>query len=161
MDIEFPQILFQIINFGVVAGALTYLLYKPILKILEERSKKIEEGQLAAEKAIAEQSQVEDMKKKIKQQAEREATAILEEASKAAAKNRSEVTAKAKAEALKEVERLRSAWHDEKQKSMQDMKSQFADAVLAATQKVLGASLDTKAQSKLIDDSFSSLLKSI
>jgi len=38
MDIQLPQIIFQIVNFGVVVGALTYLLYKPVKKMLDERS---------------------------------------------------------------------------------------------------------------------------
>ena len=41
MDIQLPQIIYQLVNFGVVFGAVTYLLYKPVQKILDERSKRI------------------------------------------------------------------------------------------------------------------------
>jgi F0F1-type ATP synthase membrane subunit b/b' len=54
MEINFLQILFQAINFGVVFGAITFLLYKPVMKMLDERAKKIAEGQSAAEKSIRE-----------------------------------------------------------------------------------------------------------
>lgn len=161
MDILFPQILFQIINFGVVLGALTYLLYKPVIKILDERAQKIEEGQVAAEKALAEQNQAEEMKKKTKQQAEKEAAKILEEANKLATTKASKIQAKAKEEALAEVERLRQAWNEEKRKSLKDMQRQYADSVIASTEKVLAQKLDAKAHAKLIDESFTSLVKSI
>lgn len=161
MNIQLPQILFQIINFGVVVGALSYLLYKPILKILDERARRIEEGQKAAQKAIADQEQMEDTKKQIRQKAEKEAAKLLEEATHVAAQKKTQLSAKAKEEALKEVERLREAWTEEKRKSMEDMKKAFADAVVATSEKVIGETVNAKAQSKLIDDEFAKLLKSI
>lgn len=161
MDIQLPQILFQIINFGVVLGALTYLLYKPILKVLDERAKRIEEGQKAAQKAIADQENIEETKKQIRQKAEKEAAKLMDEASKTADQKKTQLAAKAKEEALKEVERLRDAWTDEKRKSLQDMKQAFAEAVITASEKVVGESLNAKLQSKLIDDEFAKLVKNI
>lgn len=161
MDIQLPQILFQIINFGVVVGALSYLLYKPILKVLDERAKRIEEGQKAAQKAITDQEQMEETKKQIRQKAEKEAAKLLEEAVKAADQKKSQLTAKGKEEALKEVERLREAWNEEKRKSLLDMKTAFAEAVIATSEKVIGESVNAKAQTKLIDDEFAQLIKNI
>lgn len=161
MDIQLPQILFQIINFGVVLGALSYLLYKPIMKVLDERAKKIEDAQKAAQQAIVDQEQMEGTKKQIRQKAEKEAAKILEEAQKVADQKKAHVASKAKEEALKEVDRLREAWNEEKRKSLQDMKKSFADAVIAASEKVIGESVNAKAQSKLIDDEFAKLIKSI
>lgn len=161
MDIQLPQIIFQMINFGVVVGALSYLLYKPIMKVLDERAKRIEEGQRAAEQAISDQEQIESTKKQIRQKAEKEAAKLLEEAAKTAEQKKAQMSAKAKAEALKEVDRLREAWNEEKRQSLLDSKKAFADAVIAASQKVLGASVDAKSQSKLIDDEFAKLLKNI
>ncbi len=161
MDIQFPQILFQIINFSVVLGALVYFLYKPVQKILDERAKLVEEGQLAAQKAIAESEKFEDTKKGIKQKAEKEAAKLLEEATQSAKERREQLLAKAKEEALQEVERLRQAWNEEKRASLQNMKKEFAEAVVATAEKVIGSSLDSKAQSKLIDQELSNLLKTL
>ncbi len=159
MEIQLPQILFQIINFGVVVGGLSFLLYRPIIKILDERAKRIEEGQQAAQKAIAEQTNIDELKKQVKQKADKEAAKILEEATKAAADKKSKLLAQAKEEALAEVERLRTAWNDEKRGSLQSMKSQFADAVIAAAERVVGESLSSKNQAALIDDEFAALIK--
>jgi F-type H+-transporting ATPase subunit b len=49
--INWKLLLIQAVNFGVLLGALTYLLYKPVLRILDERRAKIEEGVRAAEAA--------------------------------------------------------------------------------------------------------------
>ena len=66
MNIVFPQILFQIINFSIVMGALWYLLYEPVMKIFSERAKRIEEGQLAAQEAIAQQEKIDELKENTK-----------------------------------------------------------------------------------------------
>jgi len=161
MEIQPLQIIFQIINFSVVLGALTYLLYKPVLKIMDERAKRIEEGQAAAEKAVAEQAHAEDLKKQIKQKAEKEAAKILEEAQETAQVKRAALLAKAKEEALQEVERLRQAWIEEKRKSLIDLKTEFTQAVIATSEKVVGESLDAKTHSKLIETEFNHLVKAV
>lgn len=161
MDIQIPQILFQMINFGVVLGALSYLLYKPVLKVLDERATRIEEGQKAAEKALAEQSNIEELKKQVKQNAEKQAAQILEEAQKAAAARKTQLVAEAKQQAEAEVEKLKSQWEAEKKQLAADLEKQFVEAVLTTTEKVVSVSLDSKAQSKLIDQELAGLLKTI
>ncbi len=42
--IDWKLLVMQIINFGVLLAALTYFLYKPVLKVLEDRRKKIAQG---------------------------------------------------------------------------------------------------------------------
>lgn len=161
MEIQPLQILFQIINFSVVLGALTYLLYKPILKIMDERARRIEDGQEAAEKAISEQTKAEDLKKSIKQKAEKEAAKILEEAQEAAQTKKAALLVKAKEEAMQEVERLRQAWNEEKRKSVLDLKAEFTSAVIATSEKVVNESLNAKTHSKLIETEFNQLLKAV
>ncbi len=42
--IDWRLLIIQTVNFGVLLIALTYFLYKPVLKVLEERRSKIEQG---------------------------------------------------------------------------------------------------------------------
>ena len=81
MQIELTQILFQIINFGVVLGVLWYLLYKPVLKIFAERAKRIEEGQKAAAKALENQEKINEIKLKTEAESKKKASQVLKEAS--------------------------------------------------------------------------------
>jgi F-type H+-transporting ATPase subunit b len=160
MDIQLPQILFQIINFGVVAGALTYFLYKPVKQVLDDRAKKVEEGQKAAEQNIAEKHQLDEMKRKAVKDAEKEATALLEEANQSAAAKRKELLAKAKEEADAEIAKMKAAWTDEKAGIIADVKKEFSNAVVATVEKVFGA-MDKKSHAKLIDQSLEQLLEKI
>jgi F-type H+-transporting ATPase subunit b len=160
MDIQFPQILFQMINFGVVAGALTYLLYKPVKKMLEERSNRIEEAQKAAEITIAEKRNIEEMKKDAKRKADKEAQALMDAAMKDIEAKRKDLLAKAKKEAAGEVEKMKQAAHEENKAMVEAARKEFTDAVVATVEKVVG-SFDKKAHAKIIDTELENLLQQI
>ena len=49
--IDWRLILIQVVNFGILAGALWYFLYTPVLKILNDREEKIRKGIEYAEAA--------------------------------------------------------------------------------------------------------------
>ncbi len=161
MDIQLPQILFQIINFSVVVGALTYLLYKPVQKILDERANRIEEGQKAAQKAMTEQQHAEELKKQYKKDAEKEAAAIIAEAKETAQQLSRDLQEKTQEHAKAELLKHQNDWQAEKRKMIEGLKQQFADAVVSAAEKVVGDSIkvDAKKHAQLIDDELSALLK--
>ena len=161
MDIQLPQILFQIINFGVVAGALTYFLYAPVKKVLDERAAKIEEAQKAAEITIAGKHQIEEMKKKIKKDAEKEASKIIEEAVQAAQSRKKEITTEERNKVKADFTKKMEEWENEKRAYIEDIKKSFADSVVMTAEKVIQESLDKKAHTKLIDMELDQLLKAV
>jgi F-type H+-transporting ATPase subunit b len=160
MDIQLPQILFQIINFGVVAGALTFLLYKPVKKTLQERSNRIEEAQKAAEAAIAQNKNIDEMKKKIQKQAEEKAANLVDEAVKEAQARRKELLAQARKDAQTEAEKIVASAQDERIQILKEAKNQFEEAVFTSVEKIVG-SFDKKAQAKIIDAELETLLKRV
>lgn len=161
MDIQWTQILFQIINFGVVAGALTFLLYKPVLKIFDERARRIEEGQKAAEEALETRDNLEKARSEMKTGIKKERAQILEEAQDEAKKRAAEIVAAAKKEAAAELEKQRGAWADERTQLVNDTKDSLAEAVVKTAEVVLSESLDAKKHSKLIDQELTKLLKQV
>ena len=161
MDIQFPQILFQFINFGVVFAGLVYVLFKPVKKMLDDRSAKIEEAQKAAEQTLAEKHQMDELKKKTLKDAEKQAAALIEEATKAAESKRKDLMAKAKLEITAQIEKERQDLVDEKSTMLSEMKSEFNKAVFATVEKLLSTELDKKAHQKLIDGELEQLLQRI
>lgn len=159
MDIQLPQILFQVVNFGVVMGALTYLLYKPVQKALDDRAHRIAEGQAAAEAAMAEKDALESQKRKLERDNDKKVAELIEQATKKAQAQKQEILAKAKAEAQQEVEKLKEQWLIEKQQLKQDMRQELVETVMSVTEKVIGQKLTDKTDSKLIADELSRLMK--
>ena len=157
MDIQINQIIFQMINFGVVAGALTYFLYNPIKKMLKDRSDKVEDAQKAAELTLAEKKHIDELKKKAQKSAEKEASDVIEKAVEEASTKKRELIAQAKKEASAEIVKAQTTWEEERVSMIEDMKKEFADAVVVTAGKVVG-SLDKKAHAKLIDEQLKDLL---
>jgi F-type H+-transporting ATPase subunit b len=161
MEINIAQIIFQIINFGVVFAALTYFLTKPITKMLDERSKKTEDAQKAAEETLREREQVDVMKKKAKSQAEKDADTLLE----VAKGDVKELKAKLIREAKEEVATLKTKemakWESEKKGQMEAMEKEVSKLSIAIAAKILGAQVDEKTHKALISSSIKDLSKAI
>jgi F-type H+-transporting ATPase subunit b len=163
MDIQLTQIIFQIINFGVVFGALVFLLYKPVLKIFDERAKRIEEGQKAAQQAIDAQENLSNMAAEAQKKLKKERASVLEKAQEEAKERAAQIIADAKAQAQEETEKSKKAWEEERRQLIKAARTEMAEAALKAAEVVTAGILksDKKAQEKLIDAELEKMLKQI
>lgn len=161
MEIDISQILFQIVNFSVVLGALTFLLYKPVMKMFMERAKRIEEGQKAAAQALAEQAAIDELKAKTETELKKKTSQVLKEASKEAEGVKEKLVAEAHTAAQAEVEKLRAAWKTEKAQMIDNIRSEVVTSVIAISEKVIGASVDAKKHEKLIDAELENVIKAL
>lgn len=75
--IDWKLLIAQAVNFGVLFVVLTYLLYKPVLKTLEERRAKVAQGVLDAEEATNRLAGADEEATGKIQQAEEEAQQIV------------------------------------------------------------------------------------
>jgi len=151
MEIRIGQLIFQVVNFAILLFLLNKFLYRPILRILEERAARIKEGLEAAEKSIAEKATLEEKKKKMLVDAEKQSNVILQQAQDRAKKVEKEIVAQAKKEAEKLVQkeqRLLLAKIDQDRSKLQ---RQVADLVVDTTQAVLEKSLTQKEQKAIIN----------
>lgn len=161
MEIHLAQIVFQIINFGIVFGALSILLYKPILKIFEERARRIEEGQKAARNALEQQEKIDELKNKTEQKLKKKRAEVLEEAVKEAQEQKKQLIQEARQTAEAEITSLKTKWEQEKAKEKAQMQSELVEVVIAATEKILQEKIDSKKHSALIDTELNQLLKTL
>jgi len=161
MEIQLTNILFQIVNFGIVLGALVFLLYKPILKLFEERSKRIAEGQKAAEEAIKEKEKIAALEEKTKKQLEKRAAEVMEKAVSEAEAEKQRIIDEAQAQAQAEIEKAKAKWAEEKERLKESMMVEMAEAVVKVSEKVIGESLSAKKHQDLINKELTKILKEI
>lgn len=100
----FEPILFiaQIVNFLIIFFVLKKFLYKPLLKIIDERKKKIEEGLTAAEENNKKLTETIEKEQEILKKAQIEARKLIDEAKSKQDEiiNKSEQTAKLRVEKM-------------------------------------------------------------
>lgn len=152
LGLNLPQLIAQVANFFVLLVILRLTLYKPILKMLDERKQKIAEGLNAAEIARAEaasaqaniQAQLEAARKdgqEIVANAQNIATRIQADAREQAAKDREAA-----------LERARNEIQLERDRAIAELRSEFASITVAAAEKVINQSLDRQAHQRIIDE---------
>lgn len=151
MDISFPAIIFQAINFGVVAFVIWKFLLGPIQKVLEERSARIEQGLSAAESNLKKEQEMEKKVKSELQQARDEAREIIAQGKKQAEKEASAIVEKAREVAKKSLEGEQRAFEAKMHKEAKDLESRMADLVAQATKQVLAGALSEADQKKIIE----------
>ncbi len=144
MEINLYQILFQIFNFGVVLYLLNRVLYKPVMKMLDDRAKKINEGMSQAEKNLKAGEEIEKTKKAEIAKARKEATAIIAAAEADARKKADDILKKAHAKAKEEVASMTKAAQKELENEQAKLHKEAAKLAGAMAKKALEGALSAK-----------------
>jgi F-type H+-transporting ATPase subunit b len=147
-------LLAQILNFAVLALLLRALLYKPILKMLDERRAKIEKGLEDARAAEQARQGAEAERARLLDEARAEAQKLRAEANQQAEQAAAKIKADAQAEAEKIKADALAGLTGERDKMLSELRGQIAALAMAAAHKVVGATLDEQRQRALITDFF-------
>lgn len=159
MSIKWYQLLFQVINFGVLVFVLNKFLYKPIVNIIKQRNKKIEDSIKAAEATLKEKAKIEEIKKQAVEEAEKEAVKIVEAAKKEAGKTSKSLIDQAKTEAEQEVDKKFQLMVEKLAEQEAKITGRITDLVIKTTSRVLKDSLTPKEQKLIIDKEIDQLKK--
>ena len=130
----------------VMVTFLSYLLFKPVRKLLEDRKQRV-----ADEQESAKNDRKEEYEQKLKE-IDKEAQAILSEARKKAMKTENEIVAEAKEEAARIITRANNEIELERKRALDDMKQEMISIASAMAGKVVAASIDTSVQDELIEE---------
>ncbi|MEK9152659.1 MAG: F0F1 ATP synthase subunit B [Patescibacteria group bacterium] len=150
LGINLKLFLAQLVNFGVVLFVMWKWVYTPLLKVMDERTAKIEKGLKAAEAGEAVRAEAEAERLKLVSEARSQAKTIIEAAEASAATRRDEMVRKAKTEVEKVVEAGKEAIRTEKEKMVLEVKAEVVELVALAAEKVLGEVVDSDKDRKLV-----------
>jgi F-type H+-transporting ATPase subunit b len=157
LGINLGFFLFQVFNFAVLTILLYAWAYKPVLNMLETRKKKIAQGMEDARVAADARANAEKEARDIIAKAQTEAAQKIREATEQAEKATLDIQAKAESEIVKLREDAMADVAEERDMILAGVRGQIAALAMAATQKLIGESLDEKRQRILIDEFFSGI----
>jgi F-type H+-transporting ATPase subunit b len=152
LGINGKLLLAQIINFVILLLLLSKFLYKPIVTMLDGRTKKIEKSLDDAKKIEEELLKTEERTAKALAEASDEAKKMIDQAKNSAADEarRIVVAAEKRSDDLKAKSILEIK--EEKEKAMTEIRSEVASLIALATEKVVGKKLDDKEDNRLIKE---------
>ena len=151
LGINLPTLLTQVVTFIILLVILRFVAYKPIMRMLDERSRRVKESMEQAESVKEQSARAEEELKKQLGEASREGQERIARAVKAG----EEVKQKAQEEAKKEAEtllgRARAEIQRERDEAIGEVRREFADLTVLAAGKVIEKSLDKEEHRELID----------
>jgi len=151
LGINLPTLIAQVINFAILLGLLYLVAYKPIMRMLDERSQKVKESMEQTEliKQQAERAE-EEVKKQIKA-AGREGQEMIARAVRSGEDTKQKAQQDAKQDAESLIARAQVEIQRERDEAIGELRKEFADLTILAAGKVIDRSLDKKAHRQLID----------
>ncbi len=126
--------------------------YPAIIKAATERENKIEAGLKAAAEAEQRLASVQAQVEATLEEARTQAREIINRSHGEASGEAQEVLAKARTDADALIERARTEIGGERDRAIQDLRNEVSNLVVAATQRLLGETIDAKAHQRLIDE---------
>jgi F-type H+-transporting ATPase subunit b len=152
LGLNLPQLIAQIANFVILLVILRLTLYKPILKMLDERRARIAEGLSAAETARAEASKAQaDIQAQLNV-ARQEGQALVANAQQIAQRIQAEAREQSARDRETAMERARSEIQLERDRAVAELRSEFADLTVSAAERVINQSLDRQGHQRVIEE---------
>ena len=150
--VYWPNLIAQLILFAIVYFVLKRFAFKPIIAMLEERRRRIEEGQLNAEKIKKQLAEAQTRYEEILAKANADSQKLLEEVrasgDRLADQKRQEAIAAAEQITLKAQEAIAL----ERDKTMAEMKRELGRLVVDATSRVTGKVLSPDDHEKINEE---------
>jgi F-type H+-transporting ATPase subunit b len=161
LGVNLPLLVVFVVNFIILFLLLRLFLYKPVLKMLDERSRRTKEAMELAEVTKREYEQAKTEVQKQIDKGREEAQAIIAQAMQAGEKLKEESRQEAMKQAQAIVERTRMELEEERDRIIEDLRREFVDISIAAAEKVIKSALDKEKHRKLIEETLqeSTLLK--
>ncbi|HUL30438.1 MAG TPA: F0F1 ATP synthase subunit B [Thermodesulfobacteriota bacterium] len=141
-----------VVNFIILLVLLRLFLYKPVLKVLDERAKRTKE---AMELAEATRKEFELAKGEVQKQIEKgrqEAQAIIAQALQTGERLKEESREEATKQARGIIDRARGELESEREKIVDVLRTEFVDIAISAAEKVIKETLDKEKHRKLVEE---------
>ena len=152
LGVNVSTLVAQVVNFCVLLLLLYLVAYKPLMRMFDERSKKVRESVEQAEHIKEQVAKADEEVAKRMEEASKEGQKIIKQAMEAGEEVRAKVQQEAKEEARTLITEAQVEIKYERDEAVKELRKQVADLTIMAAGKVIGRSLDKEAHRQLIDD---------
>jgi len=152
LGINVPGVVAQLINFFILLVLLRLLLYGPVMRMLDERARRVRESMETAEASKEQAAETEREVRGRLEEARTEGQALVGQGQEIANRIQEEARQAARQETEALLSRARREIELERDSAIAELRKEFADLSISAAEKVIGQSLDRRAHQRLIDE---------
>ena len=149
--------IWTILTFVLLSIILAKFAWKPLLVMLDERNKSIEDSLFSAEKARKELENINQESEIILTKAKTEAQLIISDAKSAAENLKEDIVTKAKIEADSQIKKAKSQINVEKDKAMREIRSEVVNLSIDVAEKIIKKNISKEDNLGLIKESLSDI----
>lgn len=150
--VYWPNLIAQVLLFIIVYWVLAKFAFKPVIAMLEERRRRIEEGQLNAEKIKAQLSEAQAKYEEILAKANAESQRLIEEVRANGDRLAEQKRQEAIAAAEEITKKAQEAMSQERDRVMVEMKKELGRLVVDTTARVTGKVLTPDDQQRINEE---------
>jgi F-type H+-transporting ATPase subunit b len=151
LGINLPTLIAQLVNVIILFGLLYLVAYKPIMRMLDERSRRVKESMEQTEQIKQQAEHAEEEAAKKIADASKEGEEVIARAMKTGEEVKKEAQTQARQETETLLARARAEIQQERNEAVGELRKEFADLTVTAAEKVIDRSLDKKAHRDIID----------
>ena len=151
LGINWPVMITQVVTFIILLVVLRFVAYKPVMRMLDERSRRIRESMDQAESVKQASIHAGEKVKKQLEEASREGQERVARAVRAGEEVKQKAQADARREAEALIDRARGEIRRERDDAIGEVRREFADLTVLAAGKVIERSLDKEQHRELIE----------
>ena len=151
LDIDHWNFIWAAVNFILLFILLKIFLFKPVNKIMDERTRTIQDDLDAAKKS---KEEAEDLKKEYEDNisdAKQKAQEIIMKAHEDAESEKSAILKKSQEEADQLISDANKTIENERKRVLAQAQTQIADLAIEAASKIIGENLDDEKNRRLVD----------
>jgi F-type H+-transporting ATPase subunit b len=152
LGLNLPALVAQLVSFALLLIVFRALLYKPLLKMLDERKQRIQEGLDASDEAKRRLSQTEQEVAKELEKARQQGQEQVAQAQQISTRIQEESRQAARAEAEQLLERARGEIQLERDSAIAALRQEFAGLTITAAGRVIKEELDENKHRRLIEE---------
>jgi F-type H+-transporting ATPase subunit b len=151
LSFHLPTFIFALVNLAILYFILKKILFVPVTKFMENRTKSIENN---IQSAMNKKAEAESLKIEYENQllnAKEQADVILKDASGRAAREYESIIAQAKEESQGLIDRTRADIENERRQMLKEVRNEVASLALAAASKIIEANMDNEKNRSLVE----------
>jgi F-type H+-transporting ATPase subunit b len=152
IGISLSGLIAQLVNFFILFGLLFLLLYKPVMRMLRERSERIKDSMEQAEQIKERLAQTEQQVREQVEAARRDGQSIVAQAGQIGEQLKEAARQEARQEAEVIIARARVEIDRERDAAIDELRRQFTELAILAAEKVINETLDKERHRRLIDE---------
>lgn len=157
LGIDTSHLIAQLVNFTVVIVALVWFLFKPVVRMLDERKKKIADGLQQAERAQRQMADAGSAAKREMEKVRGEASELLTQMRQRQEKEQKRVIEEGRAKIREEFSQARAEITKEREQLFEDVKKKTAIISVDIARQILKKEISPAAHQKMISEAIKKL----